>query len=234
MIRVAPAAETPSLPEDVLQKQKMSYSELNNLATESGLVTKAHYYYATDGKHVLTNCRYIKSFQTYVNEYLKAERGETIFEMFPKVVSEKEGETAADIKAIRFKGSAAPIKGANTGNEQTNITTKIKDVTKLILEKAFSGLDIDGMLEGNLISAELLIKFASKKKKDASYQSVMGAILRPLADLEDLEVQDRKGVKIRGDKLQWTETVQVETTDSGKLSEPELRQEMEKILNKLK
>ena len=87
-----------------------------------------------------------------------------------------------------------------------------------------------------LISATLLIKFKKPRKmSDEEYARKLGAILKPVSDMDYVQFATYKKDKIiNGKDLLKQKVLDIDTTDNGKISEPALYQEMINFLYELK
>ena len=86
-----------------------------------------------------------------------------------------------------------------------------------------------------MISAKLIIEFRKPKKDDdEKIKRAFGALLKPVADLENFEFTTRNNKKIiKGRKILRTKEVTIETTDSGHLIESQISQQMALLLREL-
>ena len=233
VIKVMTSKGTPSLPDDVFNQKTIPFTKLGELGLKDKFIYRSHFYFATDGKHLIVTLpsnKTITAFQAYVNEYLKAERKEHLFEFTPKIVNMPQ-TTAKEVKSIRFRDPK--VIANSTGNSSTNtIKTKIvslkNDLLKLLLEDT---QNFNKILEENLVSAEIFLKFAPKKHTEP--QQFLGAILKPLADTDNVEIKTKSGSTIKGSTLQETKVVNIGITETGFISEAELSQAMESYLKDL-
>ena len=76
--------------------------------------------------------------------------------------------------------------------------------------------------------SRIFLKFAANKNQDA--QNFYGAILKPLADADNIEIKTKSGRTIKGSTLQDSRSVEIGITESGLISETELYQAMENFL----
>ena len=230
VIKVVTSKGTPSLPDDVFNEKTIPFTKLGELGLKDKFIYRSHFYFATDGKHLIVTLpsnKTITAFQAYINEYLKTERKNHLFEFTPKIVNILQ-TAAKEIKSVKFKDSKVNLHSA--GNPPTNtVKTKIlslkSDLLKLILEDT---PNLDKILDENLVSAEIFLKFAANKNQDA--QNFYGAILKPLADTDNIVIKTKSGSTIKGSKLQDSRSVEIGITESGLISETELYQAMENFL----
>ena len=81
-----------------------------------------------------------------------------------------------------------------------------------------------------IVSAELLIKFARPKgMKKEVYNEKLGAIMNPISDTDDI-----KSGPVTGSEIMWIEPIKVEMTENKRISEKDLKLQMEEFLLKLK
>ena len=233
VIRVTGSKGTPNLPDDLFNQKKIPFTKLSNLELKEKFIYRSHFYFATDGKHLIVTLpsnRTITAFQAYINEYLKTERNDLLFEFTPLIVNTPETKVA-NIKSIKFKDSQVKIKG-DDGASNAFLKTKMMKIKEDLLKYFFEDSpDLEKILEEGFVSAELLIKFASKKSDDA--QKYLGAVLKPIADTDNIVIKTNNGGTINGSTLQKTKDVEVSSTESNMISETELSQAMETFLNEL-
>lgn len=235
VIRVTASKGTPNLPDDLFKQKRIPFTKLNSLELKEKFIYRSHFYFATDGKHLIVTLpsnRTITAFQAYINDYLKSERKDYIFEFTPLIVATPETKVS-NIKSIKFKDSQVklPIKDSSPVS-QSSFRVKLNNFKEEALRTLLGDSpDFDKILEGGLVSAELLIKFASKKSDEA--QKYLGAVLKPIADMDNIEIKTNNGGTIKGSTLQKTKDVEISTTESNMISETELSQAMETFLKEL-
>lgn len=69
---------------------------------------------------------------------------------------------------------------------------------------------------------------------EEEYQRLYGAYLKPISDIDNISFKDKNGNQIKGKDVLKTKNVNIETTETGELVEPQLNQEMIRFLNELK
>jgi hypothetical protein len=113
-----------------------------------------------------------------------------------------------------------------------SLTAKTKDIISQLLSDTQRLSDID---VSQIVSAELILNISKPKKmSDSEYQNIYGAMLKPIADLENVTFKDKNGNKIKGSEIPRTKQVNIDTTEKGAISEPDLNREMVKFLNELR
>jgi len=234
VLRVVASKGTPKIPDSVFNQPKIQYNSLKKLALTDKFIYRSHLYFATDGYHLvvtLPGTRTIKSFQTYVNEYLKAERMDHLF-LFTPVISNTPQMRLGNIKSIKFKDSQLPVNLPD--EDKPDIKTKMMKVTTDAVKSLFGDSpELEKILEEGIVSAELLIKFASNKKRPKDSQELLAPILKPMADTDDFEVKTKSGERIKGSTIQRSKDIELETTETDLINENQLFQEMENFLKEL-
>ena len=236
MIRIAVADSTRQIKENDLQKKKVPFAILDAAGDNKSYICKSHYYYAINSSFMVTNMptnRTIASCQTYINEYLKNERGKELFEFTP-VISDTPETKVRDIKCIRFKNAKINPENDNAVPKKDDYEKRFIDIAK---DKLFGLFDVvpnfDEILDEGLVSVELVVKFAKGKKDAEEYNRLLGATMKPIADVDNVEVEKKNGEKITGENILRTKNVDIELTENNNINEKQLFQEMERFLNEL-
>ena len=235
ILRISPTKNVPNIPDDYLKKEKITITELNSVELGTTNIYKHHYYFSLSDKFLVTNLQGnlpITRLQTYINWFLEKERGTELFEFTPVITEPKETKLS-DLKNIVVRDSKIH-KDVISQNEES-FGKKLLTISNSLLSTFISDSETLKQIEENqIISAQLLIKFSKPKnmsKKD--YEKALGAFLKPVSETDDISFTPKKGNKIRGTDLLKVKPVEIELTDSGKISENQLQQEMEKFLQEL-
>jgi hypothetical protein len=234
MLRIMESSETPSIPDNLFDETKFVISELDKLEIGNSKIYKDHYYFLLNNNYIITNLSggyTITRFQTYINWLLENERGDNLFEFTPLIVV-RDDITVSELRNIKITDPIS--KHPQTPNEVG--AKKIFDLSKDLIFNLFKDVKSfqDIALE-KVISAELLIKFT--KSKDISkeeYQRILGAYMKPIGDIENVTFVPKNGKPIKSSEILRVKSVNIDLTESNKLSEPQLLQEMEKYLNEIK
>ncbi|MEP0004427.1 MAG: hypothetical protein ABJ387_01490 [Balneola sp.] len=232
MLRITHAEDVPNIPDKFLSHKKISINELDNIETDSSIIYKDHYYFLLNNNFVITNLRGnlpIKRFQVYINHLLENERGNTFFEFTPLIIKH-EATKLSDINRIIVKDNDVSVNSEadRTGNKKFSMDLNLlKDLIKDVNS-------LKKILENNIVSAELLIKFSKPRKMSSEdYQKIMGAYMKPISETDDISFATKKHGRIKGTEILKTKVVNIELTETNKISEPQLYQEMEKFLLEL-
>lgn len=232
IIRIAVADSVKQINSNDFSMKKAPIEILNAVGNNNNYVCKNICYFATDGENIVTNLptnRTITSYQTYLNEYLKNERGVELFEFTP-IVCPPPDIKVKDLKSISFSPQISKI-----NKEKNNIDVSFLDIAK---DKLSGLLDIvpnfDKFIESEVLSVELVIKFAKGKKDTDDYNELLGKVIKPVADLESITFEKKNKEKITGEEILKTKLVEIELTENKYINEGQLYQEMERFLNELK
>lgn len=230
LLRIRNSENIPEIPDAVFEENVIHLDQLQNLEFASSTHYKNHYYFLISDNHLIVSLRgniTITHFQTYINWLLESVRGNNLFEFTP-MVKDTPDIPLKDLKQIKIQDPARK----ETDNYDLTETKKfsIQALTELFKDV----ISLDEVKLSEVISAELLLKFrrpSSMSKED--YENTFGAALKPVSDLENVTFYPKKGSPITGSEIEEKIEVQVETTASGNISEPELKQAMEKYLRQL-
>lgn len=238
MLRIVPGEDAQHIPDELLEQKKFSMDEVEELQESHNLpnLCKESFYFSTCGHYLVTNLRgnkTIKDLQTYLSWLL----GNDLLILTP-MVNIPDDIPMQDISNITFSDgyidSSFEGEVVKTQSSQTR-SFNLKNMAASIIDDLFgdtqdlSDIDLERIIEANLI-----VKWS--KPKDMSkeeYEKVMGAMIKPVADLEGMTIKPKKGRLIRGEEIPKTKVVKVAHTSSGKIVEMGLQQEMSKFLNEL-
>lgn len=233
MLRVALGNNVQHVNNELFSKQNFTITELNNSVVDAEAIYKNHYYFAVNNNFLVTNLSgnlTITRLQTYLNWLLNE-----LYEINPMVADEAMPELS-QIKDIVVRDTvinpSAEDDESASKKSSFNLGAAALDyvINALSDTKNLSTHELEQM-----ISAKLIIEFRKPKKTDdEKIKRAFGALLKPVADLENFEFTTRNNKKIiKGKKILRTKDVTIETTDSGHLIESQISQEMAKLLREL-
>lgn len=243
MLRIAPSNDLDKIPDDLLEKKTFTIEELESTDIESAAICKDHYYFAISDDYLVTNLplnKTISSLQTYICWLTNNELIE-----FTPVVDANNLVQLKDLRSIVVRDpSPLPLSESDPENRSqamltTESSTKIKLTEAVIgyLKSVMSNIATFEQIQNNqLISAELLIKFKKPKKMTKEkYADILGACLKPVSDLDNISFKRIDGkTDVKGKDVLKTKLVGIEITETGKLIEQQVFQEMGKYLVELK
>ncbi|QJT83706.1 hypothetical protein C0557_10095 [Kosakonia sp. MUSA4] len=148
------------------------------------------------------------------------------------IVKDPEPLKQAEASESNSSPNKANLPAMTEGQKSIKLTQKVLDIIKSSMSDTEQLNDI---ALSQMISAELLIKFKKPRKMtEEEYQRALGAYLKPVSDLENVSFKRKDNkTEIKGKDLLRTKSVNIETTQSGKLVEHQLLQEMSKFLVEL-
>lgn len=242
LVRIAPGEDVQHVTKDLLDKNSFAIEELENVYAKGSdnipSVCKEHYYFSIDNQHIVTNLRSGKTIRD-LKVYLAWLLEDDLFDTYP-LTEKPEDIELKDIRNITFSGESInyPTNNSYHSGQQSGIdkkSIKLSDIAGDILNRLFS--DTASLSQHDLdryISAELVIKLKKPNKNEQEeFEKTMGALLAPVADLDNITIKPKSGKIITGKELAKEKVVEIPTTDSGKLVEQALRQEMSVFINEI-
>ncbi|MCM7400654.1 hypothetical protein M8R60_02900 [Enterobacter hormaechei] len=247
MLRITSDKDVQHITDTLFEKEVFSLDDIETSRIDASAICKSHYYFSMNDNFLVTNLPLNKTIirlQTYLSWFLNNDLLE-----FTPLISAKDQTRLSDLKAIIVKDPepiSAPTSTALTaspGNSTSVTSTESQKSIKLsqkvfdILKRSMSDTaQLDELALSQMISAELLIKFKKPRKmSEEEYKKALGAYLKPVSDLDNVSFKRKDNkTEVKGKDLLLTKAVSVETTQTGKLVEQQLLQEMSKFLVELK
>jgi hypothetical protein len=240
MLRIAPGNNVQHVSEVLMGKNLFSLDELDeDELNRAAAIYKSHYYFALTDQFLVTNLpgnRTIRQLQTYLNWLLG-----TLYELTP-MIDTVQVDSLRDIKNITFQDSAISPwttketdTGSSIGEKRIDIGHIAADYLRSILASQTDVKYLDEIELEQMISAKLIIQFKRQRKNSSEeIQKAYGALLKPIADLDDIAITDKNGkVLMNGKSIQKTKTVKIDRTTTGKPNEQTISQEMRTFLLEL-
>ena len=240
MLRIAPGNNVQHVSEVLMGKNLFSLDELDeDELNRAAAIYKSHYYFALTDQFLVTNLpgnQTIRQLQTYLNWLLG-----TLYELTP-MIDTVQVDSLRDIKNITFQDSAISPwttketdTGSSIGEKRINIGHIAADYLRSILASQTDVKYLDEIELEQMISAKLIIQFKRQRKNSSEeIQKAYGALLKPIADLDDIAITDKNGkVLMNGKSIQKNKTVKIDRTTTGKPNEQTISQEMRTFLLEL-
>ncbi|WNJ81701.1 hypothetical protein RJE46_10885 [Cedecea neteri] len=240
MLRITSDKDVQHITETLFEKEVFSMDDIETAHIDASAICKSHYYFSMSDNYLVTNLPLNKTvvrLQTYLSWFTSNELLE-----FTPLISAKGQTRLSDLKAIVVKDpEPLQVSTASDGNGKS-VTTEGQKSIKLsekvlsIIKSSMSDTaQLNDIALSQMISAELLIKFKKPRKMtEEEYKKALGAYLKPVSDLDNVSFKRKDNkTEIKGKDLLLTKAVSIETTQSGKLVEHQLLQEMSKFLVEL-
>jgi hypothetical protein len=247
MLRITSDKDVQHITDSLFEKEIFSIDDIETSRIDASAICKSHYYFSLNDNYLVTNLPLNKTIirlQTYLSWFINNDLLE-----FTPLISAKDQTKLSDLKAIIVKdpdpispSSNAGLLTSPAGN--TSVATAESQKSIKLTQKVFDILkssmsdtaQLDELALSQMISAELLIKFKKPRKMtDDEYKRALGAYLKPVSDLDNVSFKRKDNkTEIKGKDLLLTKSVSIETTQTGKLVEHQLLQEMSKFLVELK
>lgn len=240
MLRITSDKDVQHITETLFEKEVFSMDDIETAHIDASAICKSHYYFSMSDNYLVTNLPLNKTvvrLQTYLSWFTSNELLE-----FTPLISAKGQTRLSDLKAIVVKDpEPLQVPAASDGNGKSVTTEGQKSIklTEKVLSIIKSSMSDTAQLNdialSQMISAELLIKFKKPRKMtEEEYKKALGAYLKPVSDLDNVSFKRKDNkTEIKGKDLLLTKAVSIETTQSGKLVEHQLLQEMSKFLVEL-
>lgn len=228
LMRVIPSKEMPGLPADYLDKQEISFSELEGAGVETGKMScKDLYYFVLDNHHLVTTMPVsrISRFRAFVNFFLGTESTGKPYQ-FSVMIMQPENIQLQELRKIEFSGIKQQViqdtPPESTGFQVFNMATEI-------LKKLLGEEEIAPLLEKEILTANLVVKFNDKGKKKMNEDDVkraLSAVVSNLNDNPDVKFSTKDNRSIKAGETVLRRTVDIDTAENDLLNETDLRQQM--------
>lgn len=233
IFRVLKSENVSIFPENLMEQETISMEDLSSMDNGNNVI-KNQYYFLINNEYLITNFYHkgsIYPFETYLNWLLNDIRT-NIIGIIPHVVPPPDVKLT-DIKEVIISDSfiSHAINASGMYGDRTENVKIPAAIAKQLLSDTDRLTDIE--LE-QIIVAELKVRFKKPTSMDKNYfQDKYGALLKPISDLDSVKFTTRGGKNLSGENIVKTKKVQIELTETGKLSEPNLSQEMERFLGEI-
>ena len=236
MMRIAPGADDSHIGNELMEKNTFSITDIQRNKNNAAAIYKNHFYICFNKNFLVTTLpktTTIKRVETYLNWLAKSH----IYELTP-VIEISSGVKLSDLSSVVFKTPCnIDTSSENLQNDTSRLSriTILKESVKKIFETIFADstslndIDID-----QIISAELKLTLKKPKKmSEQDYKNTYGALLKPVSDIDNVTLKDRHGRDVTGEDLLKTTRINIQTTDTGFIQEPQLYIEMAKFIDGL-
>lgn len=238
MLRVIPADNGGILDERVFNRNFINLSDLNTGNPDQSQY-KDHYYFALNNNYLVTNLSgniNISRLQTYINWLLESVRGTRLFQ-FTEMTKLPEGISFNQIKDIQFVGGGVQVTAAPTEPEYTTFSSYLSNLKDEIIAHLL-GVDhasLESIRENQLVEATLVMKIKNKPKEMAQeeFQRAMEAVATNITNDSGVVIRTKDGTKYTGEAVKLKKSVTVGITETNRIIEEQLKQEMEQFLNEI-
>lgn len=228
LMRVIPSKEMPGLPSDYLDKDEISFSELEGAGVETGKMScKDLYYFVLDNHHLVTTMPVsrISRFRAFVNFFLSTELTGKPYQ-FSIMIMQPENIQLQELRKIEFSSVLQQVP-SNTQQETTgfHVFNMATDILKHLLGEE----EIAPLLEKEILTANLVVKFNDKGKKKMNEDDVkraMSAVVTNLSDNPDVKFSTKDNRSIKAGETVLRRTVDIDTAKNDLPNETDLRQQM--------
>lgn len=236
LMRIILSKEMPSLPSDYLDKNELSFSELDGVGDDNDKMScKDLYYFALDNRHLITTMptSRIARFRTFVNHFLEVELTAKSYS-FSIMITQPENIKLQELTKIEFAGGGRFLQN---NDEIANINTSVLEVAVDVLKRLIIDEDIKPLLDKNILTANLVVKFNDRYRKkinDDDVKKAMSAVVTNLADYGNVKFSTKDNRNIKAGETVLCKHINVDTTENNLLNEEDLRQQMLYFLSEIK
>lgn len=234
MMRIAPTKDVPEINSELFKKTKITLSDLTSSDKQSS-ICKDSYFFALNNDYLVVTLNKsitIKRFETYINWLLEQQRDEHYF-LFPPIV-DLDRKTLNNIKRIVYSDpESKTVQSSHREMSDFSIFEITKDFFKCICG---TQENLRELIDKEIIKAELVVKFKRPKSmSQEEYAKALSATLKPISDLDNIQITTKDGGSIKGQNLLKIKTVNIDLqSDNKQINQPQLEQEMAKFLTELK
>ncbi|UXN05233.1 hypothetical protein [Bartonella sp. HY761] len=231
MITIKSSSDIGNIPKDFLIRKTFALSEIKEKESQtSDLKTISEFYYLIKGKYLVCNLpgnKTIKRFEAYISSLLKTNN----YNLSPKIAPQHAAKLS-DLKLIKVGPNFSFNKNQQeTQKKSFSIKNSVSEVLAKIVGDSPSLKDVN--LE-DILTAELILKVKKPRAmSDEDFEKSYGALLRPVADTDDITLTDRKGNTYKGSEIECKEEIEVTLTEDGAISEPELKMAMRRYIDQI-
>lgn len=236
LVRIKPTKDMPSLPDDFLERESINFSDLVGLG-EGGdkMSCKDIDYFMVDNEHLVTTMpsTRISRFRTYANFVLTVERGDTLYS-FTSMIETPKDIKLQDLTQIVFSGSP---KATAIEEKTESVGTKIINMAKDRLVSLVNDSDIQFLIDKNVLTANLVIRFNTRSKQYSSDENIkraMSAVVTYMATDDDVRFATKNKQTITAGSTRRCKVVSLDEADDSQPNEESMRQEMKAFLKELK
>jgi len=234
--RIKPTKDMPSLPADYMDRTSLEISDLEGLG-ESGekMSCRDIDYFVLDNYHLVTTIlsTRIARFKAFANYFLAAERGDSLYSVVAMIEMPKNIKLE-DLTQIVFSGNGGSI---SLNNEEDEVKTTIIQMAKDKLSSLVNDSDIQFLLNKNVLTANLVIRFNTRSKQyktDESIKKALSAVVTNMASDDGVQLATKNKQKIAASGTRKCKKITIDDASNGMPNEESLRQEMMDFLTEIK
>ena len=234
LARIRPTKDMPSLPKDFMDRDSLDIKDLERI-NESGekMSCSDIDYFALDHFHLVTTIpsTRIARFKAFANYFLAAERGNSLYS-FVSMIEMPKDVKLEDLSQIVFSGNGGSVSLSSSGE----VKTKVLQLAKEKLSSLVNDSDIAFLLDRNVLTANLVVKFNTRSKpykSDNAVKKALSAVVTNIASDDGVQFATKNKQKINAGNTRRCKTVTIDSSSGNYPNEESLCQEMVAYLNEL-
>lgn len=233
--RIRPTKDMPSLPKDFMDRASLEIRDLEGL-NESGdkMSCSDIDYFVLDHYHLVTTIpsTRIARFKAFANYFLAAERGDTLYSVV-SMIDMPNDVKLEDLTQIVFSGNGSAV----FINKDEEVKTTIIQMAKNKLTSLVNDSNIAFLLDKNILTANLVVKFNTRSKiykNDTDVKKALSAVVTNMTSDDGVQFATKNRQKITAGSTRRCKTITIDDALGNLPNEESLRQEMVGYLNELK
>lgn len=234
--RIRPTKDMPSLPTDFLDRESLDISDLEGLG-ESGekMTCRDIDYFVLDNEHLVTTMpsSRIARFKSYANHFLEAELGDSLYG-FTAMIEMPNDVKLEDLTQIVFSGNGGKV---SLDSQKEEVKTTIIQMAKDKLSTLVNDSDIQFLINKNVLTANLVIKFNTRSKQyksDDDIKRALSAVVTNMSSDEGVQLATKNKQKINAGSTRKCKKVTIDIASNGQPNQESLRQEMTAFLKSIR
>lgn len=232
MLRIAPGNEVQHISNGLFGKNRFTLADLDGSVVDAAAIYKSHYYFAVSNNHIVTDLSgntTILRLQTYLNWLL-----DSLYEITP-VVDVANIPSLAEVRNVVIQDPISQPENGSVDEKRKSVFDLGVMALNAVKEMLVDTTNLKDEELAQVISAKLVVEFSRpKKNSSAELQKIYGALLKPMADVDHVSIRTRQNKTLaKGRDILRVKPVKIDETDSGRINEHTIQQEMYKFLLEL-
>lgn len=233
--RIKPTKDMPSLPKDFMDRASLEIKDLEGLNENGDKMSCSDIdYFVLDHYHLVTTIpsTRIARFKAFANYFLAAERGDSLYSIVSMIDMPKDVKLE-DLTQIVFSGNGSAVSLTRDEEVKTTIIQMAKDRLSSLVNDS----NIAFLLDKNILTANLVVRFNTRSKtykSDTEVKKALSAVVTNMTSDDGVQLATKNRQKITAGSTRRCKTITIDDASNNLPNEESLSQEMVGYLNELK
>lgn len=233
--RIKPTKDMPSLPKDFMDRASLEIKDLEGLNENGDKMSCSDIdYFVLDHYHLVTTIpsTRIARFKAFANYFLAAERGDSLYSIVSMIDMPKDVKLE-DLTQIVFSGNGSAVSLTRDEEVKTTIIQMAKDRLSSLVNDS----NIAFLLDKNILTANLVVRFNTRSKtykSDTEVKKALSAVVTNMTSDDGVQLATKNRQKITAGSTRRCKTITIDDASNNLPNEESLCQEMVGYLNELK